>query len=249
MRSILQRQYEHAHIFNIYPGGNNTVEDFKKYSPKKKQKIELICGHFKYGIHTSLGIYDCFYITLLRKPVDRVISHYYYVKKDKNHPLHQKLNNEKMNIRDYLTAGLTKELDNGQSRLLAGDEGYIPEFGKCTTEVLEAAKRNLRQDFKIVGTTERFDETLLLLKAVLGWKMPFYSRKNVAQKKDEQSFLTSDVYTFLEDSQHIDQELYSYADKLLDQMLYKHVKFLKVKLYYFRILNFFYNCFLYLRSK
>ena len=49
--------------------------------------------------------------------------------------------------------------------------------------VLTAAKENLARQFIVVGLTERFDETLALLKVVLGWKVNRYRSFRVADNR------------------------------------------------------------------
>ena len=45
---------------------------------------------------------------------------------------------------------------------------------------LEQAKRNL-DDFLLVGLTERFDETFIMLRRMLGWRLPMYATRNVGR--------------------------------------------------------------------
>lgn len=44
-------------------------------------------------------------------------------------------------------------------------------YGQCSPEMLESAKKNL-QDFAAVGLTERYNETLILLKRAFNWHNP-----------------------------------------------------------------------------
>ena len=45
---------------------------------------------------------------------------------------------------------------------------------------LELAKRNL-DDFLLVGLTERFDESFIMLRRALGWRLPMYAARNVGR--------------------------------------------------------------------
>src|SRR5437667_105406 len=67
--------------------------------------------------------------------------------------------------------------DNDQTRQLAGKCG-IPKARTSAEEMLRIAKRNLTEHFTVVGVTEKFDRSLLLMKRCLGWGRPFYVSDN-----------------------------------------------------------------------
>ena len=141
------------------------------------RKLGVVVGHFSFGIHRYLPRPST-YITLLRDPIDRIISLYY-------HSLRHHLET-KMSLADFLTKFRKNGYTSDQTRLLTDNDqtrrisGLEPPFGMCTQATLEQAKRNLERNFSVVGTTERFDETLLLIGRTFGWKMhrPYWS-KNV----------------------------------------------------------------------
>ncbi len=68
-------------------------------------------------------------------------------------------------IRDFVLNPPCQEILNGQTRRLAGD--WNPDANRNT--LLSSAKSNLEKHFSVVGLTEKFDETLILLGRVLGW--------------------------------------------------------------------------------
>jgi hypothetical protein len=51
---------------------------------------------------------------------------------------------------------------------------------------VEVALFNLKNCFVSVGTSERFDESILLIARDLGWRPPLYMRRNVARLNDDQ---------------------------------------------------------------
>jgi hypothetical protein len=78
--------------------------------------------------------------------------------------------------------GISTELDNGQTRLIAGIDDKIP-FGKCTREILDLAIKNIEEYFAVVGILDKFNETILLLKKVFNWyRLPLYRKANVTKK-------------------------------------------------------------------
>jgi len=194
-------------------------------------------GHFPYGFHEVL---DCpyLYMTMFRDPVDRVISHYHYVRRSEEHYIHQKVGDGLPGLKAYIESGLVSEVRNGQTYMMVG-----PKVMKRGENVSELAKQVLSEKFAIVGTAERFDESLLVMRAVLGWKIPFYISLNVTQNKPKQSQIDPETLALIKKCNQIDFELYEMADQMLDDLLRKHVPFAKVQLFLFRLGNRLYSQF------
>jgi len=136
-------------------------------------------GHFAFGIHRFLKrrINFC-YLTLLRHPRDRIISLYRHLLyfDVPNPELHQTLVKNEIGLHEFASTFALPELANDQTRRVAGIAG------PCTRRDLEQAKRRLTDDFAFVGLTERFDESVVLLKRQLGWAQPLqYYPANVSR--------------------------------------------------------------------
>jgi hypothetical protein len=234
---ILVQHYGRDRVFACHPDRaivGYTAEDFLSFPAEKRNNFQLVRGHFGYGLHEDYQE-PYKYITILRDPVDRVISHYYYVLKRTDHYLHKKVTSENISLKDYVTSGLTGEMDNGQLRMLTGPTGYYARFGTCTPELLELAKEHLRNDFVVVGISERFDETLLVLKEILGVSTPFYLNLKVNNKRPKREKMTDDVIEAIRAHNPLDEEIYQYANALMDELIEKHIPFFRIKLSLFRL--------------
>jgi hypothetical protein len=122
---------------------------------------------------------------------------------------------ETMSLAEFVRSPPFKEVDNDQTRRLAGVD---PEIGGCTNETLRAAKENLRRHFAVVGTTERFDETLVLLKRKLGWQREIISYpRNVNASRMPTASLSPEVIAAIRQRNELDFELWQYATRLLDE--------------------------------
>ena len=87
-------------------------------------------------------------------------------------------------------------------------------------ETLERAKNNLKKHFKVVGFVERFDETCILLKKILGWNIsPFYVRKNVSKHQNWTKDLPKDTLSLIEKFNELDLQLYDYAQEMFEEMI------------------------------
>jgi hypothetical protein len=164
--------------------------------------LTAVMGHFGYGLHEFLNRpYQ--YITILRNPVSRVVSLYHYLQAS-----------DHISLQDFIFSSSYREIDNDQTRRVAG---INPGIGECTGADLEQAKENLRNNFAVVGTTERFDESLVLLKQKFGWTKAVSSYpRNVTANKQDLS-LTPLILEQIENTNRLDMELHRFASQLLDE--------------------------------
>lgn len=248
LNKILARQYGLNRVFALKAGmKGRSLQDFEQMPAVQRQKLKVVRGHFNFGLHPLLP-QPSTYITLLRDPVDRALSHYYYVLKFPTHYLHAQIAGQQMSLKDYVSSDLSVELDNHQTRMVAGGEAASAPVGHCSAQVLDVAKQHLQEQFAVVGTVERFDETLILLKEVFGWATPFYAKANVTQNRPKRRSLSTEELELITSRNQIDLELYDYANHRLDQLIQQHVKFFQLKLFKFRVLNRLYN-YLYVLEK
>jgi hypothetical protein len=211
--SILKRNFERARIFLCHV--TQGPDQLKSMPAEQRDRLQLIRGHFPHGIHRCLS-QPVEYITILRDPIERTISHYYYVLREPTHHLHKRVVSEKIGLKEYVLGCRNKELDNGQTRLIAGDSFQIP-FGECRSDLLEQAKHNLQHSFSVVGLTERFDETVLLMARRFGWKKTHYTRRNVTEKRPAREQLDAETLDALEAINTLDLELYAFAKALFEK--------------------------------
>lgn len=238
LNAILIRQYGIRNIFVLSRHRPNRLpESFAQLRERKRNRYRVFKGHFPYGFHEVLNR-PYLYMTLFRNPVDRVISHYHYVSRSEKHYFHQKIDGELPGLRTYIESGVVSETHNGQTHMIIGSLPRKPD-----EDVIELAKQTLREKFAIVGTAERFDESLLVMRAILGWKIPFYISLNVTKNKPKRSQIDSDTLALIEKYNQTDLELYRLADQRLDELLQEHVPFAKVQLFLFRLGNRLYSQF------
>ena len=174
LKQIINRQYENKEIIAL-KNSRESIANLDQLTKGEKQKIKCIIGHFPFGSHKYF-YGESTYITMLRDPVDRIISHYYSAISREYHYLHNEVVQKNMTLSEYVTSGISFEMENGCTQLLSGEEKKIPidintpEAQQC----IKTAKENLIKYFTAIGIVERYDESLLLFKRKLGWKNIFY---------------------------------------------------------------------------
>ena len=217
---IIERQYRPRKIVTIHTSVENAeqVSRLQNLPATQKHKIKVIKGHTFFGWHQLLP-QSCVYFTLLRDPIERFVSNYYFMLKKKGHPLGQKLLEQKITLDDFVN--WTGE-DNYQTRFLAkniGEADLNINESECTRETLERAKRNLRENFAVVGTVKEFDKTLLLLKKTFGWKNVFYKVKNRNKQRLANSSIPQETLSLIKEKNKLDLELYQYATETLQTLV------------------------------
>jgi hypothetical protein len=175
----------------------------------EKNKILVYAGHISYGTHTVIARPSSYY-AMLRDPVDRVISYYHHAM---THFPRFKAN--RMSLMKFLERK-DKQLDNHQTRILSGVRA---PFKGCSKDSLWAAIDNINSDFCAVGITEMFDDSLLLLSQVLGWKTSKYERRNVAVGRPSREYFSELEINMIRNSNRLDEMLYSYAKRQVEQQL------------------------------
>jgi len=178
-------------------------------------QLELVGGHVPYGLHEFVQR-PVKYVTMLRDPVRRVVSHYWFVRNDPSHYLYRAVIDGDLSLRQYAEGGcrLSAEIENGQVWMFSARARRL----ECADrESLEEAKAVLRDRFAVVGTTERFDESVVAMQRVLGLRPPVYVRQNTGPAP--RGPLDSETRTAIEARNILDTELYTYANELLDTQI------------------------------
>ncbi len=167
--------------------------------------LRAVVGHFWFGLHEHVGR-PWTYVTLLRDPVERVVSLYHYLQQE-----------ERMSLEEFAASPPFREADNDQVRRIAGAD---PEIGGCTDAMLDAAKDNLRRHFAVVGVTERFDETLALLDRRLGWTREVASYpRNVNPARRPTDSLPRSTVEAIRARNALDAELHRFAGEWMDDAI------------------------------
>jgi len=169
-------------------------------------------GHFCFGAHRYLPSPST-YICFLRDPVKRLLSLYNYSVANSTAYYHSAAKGK--TAEGFLLHTQLMELDNGQARFLAGDPHDLfinrTPFGECDDQLLSEAKSNLDEHVAVVGLTERFDESILMMKAAFGWRSCYYFRRNTSKKKVEQTRISDEVIGKIRDRNWLDRALYEHA--------------------------------------
>ncbi len=74
LQSIIRRHLSKAETFITVPPWEKSKALLLGLTEYQRNSIKFLTGHFSYGIHEAIPS-PATYITMLRNPVDRIISH------------------------------------------------------------------------------------------------------------------------------------------------------------------------------
>ena len=212
---LIEWEYRLSEMYSIDPVLFEwSAAHLRKLTRDRLKKIRMFKGHMLFGLHEVLP-QPATYITVLRDPVDRVISAFYFMRSYKFHPLHWKLRRENWTLEDFVRR--TKR-DNVQSKIVAGADYNLP----CTREVVDKAKHNLRHHFSVVGLSERLEESLALMKIRFGWRLSSYSSFNVTRARPKKRDLPASTLELIQQSNAFDIELYECGREVFENSVTAH---------------------------
>ncbi|MCU0433523.1 MAG: sulfotransferase family protein [Bacteroidia bacterium] len=172
---IISRQYPQTKTKLFY--NPPMALKFGELTPAQRNTYALLTGHQPYGMHQFFTRGTTEYITLLREPVDRTVSHFYHLGSDKTHPFNEEYHREKYSIIRLLESGKILNLNNCMVRLLSGE--YDRAYDACDEAMLEKAVQHL-DTMALVGLHNQFDIFLLRAAERYHWNAPYYSKRRVS---------------------------------------------------------------------
>jgi len=219
IRAILSREYGVKSILYFEPGSGewkksaSSPAEFLK-NRLSKRNINLITGHHPFGIHSILKS-PCRYFSVMRDPIDRVLSDYYYAFTYSHHRQREEIISGELTLSEFMTSNKYSH-GSEQTAMLAGN------FSSLEGSV-QTAIENIQNSFAMVGTAERFDESILLISKALGWKPPLYIMKNVTKldsdKQVDRASARAHAHGHYTQYFREDYAVYRAADSLLSQFI------------------------------
>lgn len=196
--------YARGTIYGQFHGASKgeAMQEFGRWPEAALHTRSYLSGHLPYGMHRVIK-HPCFYVTMLRDPVPRLLSQYHF-------GMQRGGWNEDASISEIIQKGLLA--DNLQTRMVAG---LGNQATPCTAETLKSAIRHLRSEYTIVGISERFDDMLKLMIALLGWPDIAYGNRQVTsnaptlEQREQAKKAARDFFAY-------DLELYAAACELAE---------------------------------
>jgi Sulfotransferase family len=227
--------------FLISQFGNNDVcpahlwRNLLEIPPERVAEYSLIWGHFYSYLYRYVSN-QMRYVTILRDPVERALSHYGHIMLHKEHYLHaraKELGDFSAYLRDpemattlanFQVMSLALDLDPvATASALSADQLASLELERrletarssaTAEDMLGVAKRRLRQ-MHFVGITERLDESVALLCEKFHWQRPEHVEShNVNGNRLRSEGVSKTDLALLRKINEADYQLYEFANQL-----------------------------------
>jgi hypothetical protein len=196
----MAQQYERESIYTIR-GGREGAKIFQALPEPQRQQFRVIQGHVPFGLY-GYQTAPVHYITMLRHPVQRVISSYFWILRQPKNNHHSIVN--RMTLEEFAMSDLDVAV-NQQTRFISGEINYN------NAQALETAISNLEFNFAAFGIQDFFQESLLLFSKRFGWKIPPYSNMVANQTESTRVDQSHPVWPTIEERNRHDMELYTRA--------------------------------------
>ena len=152
------------------------VQRLTSYSAVDLRRIRYVTGHLCFGVHRIFNR-PAKYFTVIRNPVDRVISDFFFRIQENEAYLKD---GKPLSFEEYVEAQQDVFLRDYQVRVISGSAEL--EAARCppgmqtpgpqvTSAHLEQAKRNIEEHFLTAAPLENILELALLIRKVYRWPM------------------------------------------------------------------------------
>ena len=198
----------------------NELELYLRQMPQTQfDELRMLVGHIPVGLGTTFRRAEFQYVTMLREPIARLISTYFYLNQS-----HLRLDTDYLNAEFHRAISSKTDViyDNPMVRVFTGSEALVPRLAteespappEVTNNDLNIALENLR-GFKFVGLTERFGDSIRLIFRLLGEEFngspPRDNETNITLRREQ---IHPDTLAVLRRSTQLDQKLYAEAARI-----------------------------------
>jgi hypothetical protein len=207
VNAYIKSQYLNKRVFSV--NGNDpaaSISYFKSLPEEKRYSFDLIHGHGADQLR-DYSHPETLNVTIFRDPVERIISHYYYVLQSPKHNLFKEVTKKKLSLVDYASSDLSSELRNN----------YVTRFLRISAEEvernpeqsIERAYRLIREAYGVTGTLDQLEISMNKVAKLLNFSNKFHpSRMNVTINRPGIDEIDQSVLDKIEKLNIIDVELY-----------------------------------------
>jgi hypothetical protein len=205
LHAVIERQYAPEQIYTV-PSAPWVDQNYQslcdEWAPDAKAQLRVVKGHMNYGWHNAFPGEPYEYVTILRHPVERVLSLYSFIK-----DWHRDYQHKEQGIATFARRAV--EGCNDMTYVLSGGAGRDARaFIKAWRALTSMA---------VVGTVETFDQTLQALRARYGWQTEAYDRINATPARLYE--ISDKVIRTITQRNKYDLMLYAYAQRKQGQNL------------------------------
>lgn len=211
MRQVMARQVigQPAYLFNTL--NTYSIDRFVEKPQAERDALRYVGGHIQFGVHRFINN-PSVYVTMFRDPREHLISFYYFFRKTPSAWAYDLIKDK--SFEEFLQM---RRMQTIQLNYTVGfDEEPHPEHGGIgakrnyslpVEERIALAEQNIRQHYGAIGLTDRFDESMVIMRQRMGWKNVHYLYKhyNKGRPRGEE---TGDIKAMVEHYAQPDIQFY-----------------------------------------
>lgn len=210
VNTIVKKQYGAGRVLELgSKRPKDVLENIVSMSFWTILRWRVISGHMIWGIHEWLPK-SFTYFTVLRNPIERILSTYSYASASPAHHLHNDMVRRNMSLEEFIVWDQAVNINNLQCKLLSGLDPYKENH---MPTVLMQARYNL-DHYCLVGLTERFKESLSIFSGLFGWRNVIIERQNVTPNRIKKKGVSPSTVRKIEEMNQYDLELYAFGQQL-----------------------------------
>jgi concanavalin A-like lectin/glucanase superfamily protein/galactose-3-O-sulfotransferase len=212
---------------------------------ERRRQFRLASGHLPVAARGIFGRPTAAF-TFLRDPIEHAISFYYWLVRVGLIGREEATEPGRVGLERAVEEGVFVALSNYQTRLLSGLAGLDPPVERFPSKrqlslpagALTRATRQLDEMF-FVGLTEMFDQSLIVLKSMCGWRLAdlVYLRQNINDERPPPERISPEVRHKIAQANAADLALYDHARARFAADAAVHRRDLRVYLPALRLLN------------
>jgi len=200
-----------------------TMESFVR--DHRPGRWDFVQGHMPWGLAERVGERGT-YFTVLREPVDRFVSDYYYIHNAPGHPAHRGMRERGITLRDFarVPSPVHPFTQNAQVRRLCRYDLRPRSDGRpwwaahetIGDAALDDAKETLARRIDAFGLYERMADTMAEFAALIGTELHEMPRENVTPLRRAVNELDDETVAAIREANRFDVALYEFAVALAD---------------------------------
>jgi len=209
LRRIIEREYPADAIFTIDPDVSGSIDRLLGLPPARLEAIRAVIGHAPYGLHEIVP-WPAAYVTLVREPVDRIVSHFAFAQRSPESPLHAEAGAGSGSLGRYVREAPSAPFFNdGQTRLLGSESPR--DARPARPETLTRALARIDDWVGVIGLTDRFGDSLAMMRSAFGWSRVRPGREKPGWNRPGWEDIPDSDLREVREHNRMDAELYAAA--------------------------------------